>query len=142
MGMVFTTTRPLRFADCDPAGIAFYPRLLEHLSGVVEDWFSGPLDCSFDTLHRKRHRAVPTVEMNIKFLNPAELGDRIDWRLSVKTLGRSSVTLAISASRPGGEDLLRAEVTLVHGDFTTKPPRSEPFPPELRERIEAFRLPS
>ena len=99
MGDVFTTTRPLRFADCDPAGIAFYPRLLEHLNGVVEDWFGGPLQCSYDELHRRRHKSLPTVEMNVKFLNPGELGDRIEWQLSVKALGRSSMTLSITATR-------------------------------------------
>ncbi len=141
MGDVFTTTRPLRFADCDPAGIAFYPRLLEHLNGVVEDWFGGPLQCSYDELHRQRHKSLPTVEMNVKFLNPGELGDRIEWHLSVKALGHSSMTLSITATRPGGDIIMQAEPTLVHGDFTLRPPRSEPFPPDLRERIEAFTQP-
>lgn len=139
MAEVFTTRRPLRFADCDPAGIAFYPRLMEHMSGVVEDWFNGPLNCSFDELHRRRGKSLPTVEMNVKFLKPGELGDEIEWRLCVKALGRSSMTLSITATGPDDEPILSAEPTLVHGDFTQRPPRSEPFPTDLRERIDMFR---
>ncbi len=138
MANVFTVTRPVRFADCDPAGIAFYPRLLEHLNGVVEDWFSGPLGYSFDDLHRRDGKSLPTVEMNVKFLRPGEIGDAIEWYLTVKTLGRSSMTLSVNARRPDGQDMLQAEPTLVHSDFNTEPPRSEPFPPELRERIETY----
>jgi 4-hydroxybenzoyl-CoA thioesterase len=33
----FETTRVLRFGDCDPAGIAYYPRYFDLLNGVVED---------------------------------------------------------------------------------------------------------
>lgn len=135
---IFTVTRPLRFADCDPAGIAFYPRLLEHLNGVVEDWFNGPLDYTFDDLHQRDRKSMPTVQMNVEFLRPGKLGDVIDWFLSVKKLGRSSMTLSVTARRPDGQDMLQAEPTLVHSDFEVDPPRSEPFPQQLRERIETY----
>ncbi|MEX3007817.1 acyl-CoA thioesterase [Hoeflea sp. TYP-13] len=141
MAGVFTVTRVLRFADCDPAGIAFYPRLLEHVNNLVEDWFAGPLECSFHDLHFKRNKGLPTVTVNVNFLRPAELGDEIDWSLSVKALNRSSMTLSVRAKRPDGEELLHAEPTLVHSDFTRDPPRSEPFPDELREKIETYQDP-
>ncbi|MCR9137601.1 MAG: acyl-CoA thioesterase [Alphaproteobacteria bacterium] len=139
MGAVFTVTRNLRFADCDPAGIAFYPRLLEHVNNVVEDWFAGPLDCSFHELHFVRERGVPTVEIQVKFLRPGALGDAIDWRLTVKTLSRASMTLSIIGAHENGKDMLRAEPTLVHSNFTLDPPRAESFPDDLREKIAAFR---
>lgn len=138
MGSVFTVTRSLRFADCDPAGIAFYPRLLEHVNNVVEDWFAGPLGCSFHDLHFVRERGVPTVEINVKFLRPGELGDVIDWRLTVKTLARASVTLSIFGARSDGKDILHAVPTLVHSNFTLDPPRAETIPNDLRERIIPF----
>ena len=116
MGEVFKTTRKLRFADCDPAGIAFYPRLLEHVNGVVEDWCDGPLDYNFRKMHETHHRGLPTVALNVEFQRPARLGDRMDWQLTVKALNRSSMTLSIVASDPGGEHLLRAEPTQMFGD--------------------------
>lgn len=138
MGSVFRVTRNLRFADCDPAGIAFYPRLLEHVNGVVEDWFAGPLACSFHALHFDRERGVPTVEIRVKFLRPGELGDAIDWRLTVKALTRASMTLSVVGAHADGEDMLQAEPTLVHSNFTLDPPRAEAFPDDLREKIMAY----
>lgn len=141
MGSVFTVTRGLRFADCDPAGIAFYPRLLEHVNNVVEDWFAGPLGCSFHELHFVRERGVPTVEINVKFLRPGELGDVIEWRLTVKELTRASVTLSIFGVHANGKDMLHAEPTLVHSNFTLDPPRAETFPDDLREKMIVYKDP-
>ena len=58
---VFTTERRVRFADCDAAGIVFFPRYFEMLNGVVEDWFAGPLQTSFRELHVDRQVSVPTA---------------------------------------------------------------------------------
>ncbi len=138
VAQVFTVTRRLRFADCDPAGIAFYPRLLEHLNGVVEDWCADALDYPFREMHLVRGRGMPTVALSIRFASPAQLGDRISWHLRVGRLGRSSLTLSVSAVGPDGQDILQAEPTLVHTDFSKEQPKSEPFPDTVRERIEPF----
>ena len=36
--MSFTVTRRLRFAQCDPAGIAYYPSYFEICDQAIEDW--------------------------------------------------------------------------------------------------------
>lgn len=141
MAEVFTVSRKMRFADCDPAGIAFFPRLLEHMNGVVEDWFAGPLDHSFQEMHGKRDSGIPTVTIKVDFMRPAELGDIIEWRLSVEALNRSSLTLSVQARRPDGEEVLQARQTIVHTDFRQDPPKSAPFPEELRKRIENYQDP-
>ena len=141
MASVFTVTRKMRFADCDPAGIAYFPRLMEHMNGVVEDWFAGPLDYSFGFMHTAMQKGIPTVALNVDFLKPAEQGNVIDWYLTVKSLNRSSLTLLIRARLADGEDVMRAETTLVHTDFEQDPPRSHPFPDELRSKIENYQDP-
>ena len=35
---MFTKTFPLRFGDCDPSGIAYYPSYLRILDGAIEDF--------------------------------------------------------------------------------------------------------
>ena len=35
----FQTQIEVRFADCDPAGIVFYPRYFEMFNGLVDVWF-------------------------------------------------------------------------------------------------------
>jgi 4-hydroxybenzoyl-CoA thioesterase len=139
MGSVFSVKRKVRFADCDPAGIAYYPRLVEHVNGVVEDWFDGPLGYSFRDMHETQGRGIPTVSLKVDFLRPAELGDVLEWHLAVKQLNRSSLVLSLVARHPDGGDVMRAEPTLVHTNFDSHPPKSDAFPEYLRAKIESYR---
>ena len=43
---VYRSTVLVRFADCDPAGIVFYPRYMEMFNALVEDWFREGLKLS------------------------------------------------------------------------------------------------
>ena len=38
--MPFTLTHTVRFGDCDPAAIVFYPRYYEMLNATIEEWFA------------------------------------------------------------------------------------------------------
>jgi acyl-CoA thioesterase FadM len=40
----FIKQEKIRFQHIDYAGIVFYPRFLEMLNGLVEDWFEEALD--------------------------------------------------------------------------------------------------
>lgn len=142
MSGAFTTSRKVRFADCDSAGIAFYPRLMEHVNGVVEDWFTGPLNCPFDKLHFDQQRGIPTVTVTVDFRQPARLGSTIEWRLTVRELKTSSVTLSIVALAEDGGEILKAAPTLVYTDFAGKAPRAMPFPDEMRKQMLAYSEPA
>jgi len=45
--MKFIATRVVRFADCDPAGIVFFPQYLVMLNTLVEQWFDEGLRIPF-----------------------------------------------------------------------------------------------
>jgi hypothetical protein len=62
------------FAHCDPAGIVFYPRYIEMLNAVVEDWFAEELGFSFQEI-LKSNLGIPTVHLNADFISPGRLGD-------------------------------------------------------------------
>lgn len=134
MSEVFTTRRKVRFADCDAAGIVFYPRYFEMLNGVVEDWFAGPLGASFRELHLERHVSVPTAAVEARFLAPSRLEDDLTFSLSVTKLGGASCGLR---HRISAGDQLRFEATqtLVYVGRSLKP---EPWPEALRVRIQPF----
>ena len=133
-GEVFTTTRKVRFADCDAAGIVFYPRYFEMLNGVVEDWFAGPLDASFRQLHMERGVSVPTAAIEARFIAPSRLEDDLTFALTVTKLGGASCALR---HRITSGDQLRFEATqtIVHVGRSLKP---EPWPEPLRARIQPF----
>jgi 4-hydroxybenzoyl-CoA thioesterase len=128
---VFTTERRVRFADCDAAGIVFFPRYFEMLNGAVEDWFAGPLQVSFRELHVNRRVSVPTAAVEARFIAPSRLEDELTFALTVTRLGRSSCSLRHRISA-GGTLRFEASQTLVYVGLSLEP---EPWPEDLRARM-------
>lgn len=131
---VFKVERRVRFADCDAAGIVFFPRYFEMLNGVVEDWFAGPLEASFRELHMNRHVSVPTAAVEARFIAPSRLEDELTFALGVTKLGGASCGLRHRISA-GGELRFEASQTIVYVGASLKP---EPWPEALRARIAPF----
>ena len=133
-GQVFTTDRKVRFADCDAAGIVFYPRYFEMLNGVVEDWFAGPLGASFRELHMQRGVSVPTAAVEARFIAPSRLEDELTFSLTVTRLGGASCGLR-HVIESAGQRRFEATQTIVFVGRSLKP---EPWPEALRARIAPF----
>lgn len=127
----------VRFEDCDPAGIVFYPRFFDMLNELVEDWFEEGLELPWRELVTERQRGVPTVKIATEFLAPSRLGDVLSFHLEVTSLGNSSCELKVDA-RAGDELRIKFLVTLVH--FSTVTLKSVPWPTELRRRMEKYVL--
>ena len=79
----------VRFQHIDYAGIVFYPRFLEMLNCLVEDWFEEALDHPFSKMHETN--GIPTVDLKIQFKNAARLGEILSKKLWVKELKSSSI---------------------------------------------------
>jgi 4-hydroxybenzoyl-CoA thioesterase len=82
----------VRWGDCDPAGIVFYPRFFE--------W----MDISSDDLHRllgirrggqpvPLMRGIPLVDVQAQFLAPAFVDDVLEVRSWIVHVGRTSIAL-------------------------------------------------
>ncbi|EPE94061.1 acyl-CoA thioesterase [Rhizobium grahamii] len=98
--MGFETTRPLRFGDCDPSGIAYFPSYLNMLVGVLEDFFAS-LGFPWKTLIADRRIGVPTVRLDVTFSNPGFQGDELEFDIAVAGIGRSSLDLNHTISAYG-----------------------------------------
>ncbi len=133
-GQAFRVECRVRFADCDAAGIVFFPRYFEMLNGVVEDWFAQSLGVSFRELHMDRGVSVPTAAIEARFIAPSRLEDDLTVTLTATRLGGASCGLR---HRIHAGDQLRFEATqtLVFVGRSLKP---EPWPDELRARIAPF----
>lgn len=90
--MAFHTIRPLRFGDCDPSGIAYFPSYLHILVGVLEDFFA-TIGADWKTLNGERQIATPTVTLDLTFVKPGFHADQLEFTLKVTAVGRSSLTL-------------------------------------------------
>jgi len=131
----FTRATLVRFEDCDPAGIIFYPRFFALVNRLVEDWFADELGQSFKALHIEQRKGVPTVQFACDFKSAVRLGDQLDMHLRVAHLGASSCQLLIEA-RVGETLAAQFEQTIVYTDLEAM--KSEPWPDALRDNIARF----
>ena len=114
---MFTKAYPLRFGDCDPSGIAYYPSYLRILDGAIEDFFAS-LGARRDHMISEMRMGTPTVTMNLVFERPGYQGDELTIDIRVASLGRSSLDLAHRVSARG-ETLFTATHRLVATSLET-----------------------
>lgn len=138
--MIFTKQEKIRFQHIDFAGIVFYPRFLEMLNGIVEDWFEEALDRPFSKMHETN--GIPTVDLKIQFKSPARLGEVLTKKLWVKELRNSSILCGFQFVNESEKTVLEGEVTLVNvsisGDRNSV--KSEAFSEEMKEKIKIYEL--
>ena len=130
----FQTTRILRFGDCDPAGIAYFPSYFHFLNGVMEEWW-GSLGFSWRELIQKRRIGLPTVQLDTQFLAPGFMEDELTFTIEITTLGSRSLTVRHTVTR--GEMLLwRATQTIVATSLDTN--GSIAWPDDIRAALRSF----
>jgi len=130
----FETMGVLRFGDCDPAGIAYFPRYFDMLNSVVEDWW-GAMGLPWKTLFGERRIGLPTVRFEADFRAPALLGDELRFTLAVKRVGQKSVDLDHTIRR-GTTILWQATQILVVTSLDTH--QSMTWPDDLRAALVSF----
>ena len=130
----FSTRRPLRFGDCDPSGIAYFPAYFDLLNGVVEE-FWGWLDFPWSTLIKARRIGLPTVHLESDFTRPSAMGDLLDFGLAVTHLGSRSLEFAHTISS-GAEARWSAKQVVVATDLDTYSAR--PWPDDIRGALARF----
>jgi 4-hydroxybenzoyl-CoA thioesterase len=138
MNQPFVKKETIRFKHVDYAGIVFYPRFLEMLNDLVEDWFEEALDRPFSKIHETN--GIPTVDLKVQFRKAARIGDKLTKILWVKTLGGASVTCGFRFADDNDKTCLEGEVTLVNValDKGSDTISAEAFPDDTRNRIMQF----
>ena len=135
MGQSFKKIHKVKFQHCDAAGIVFYPRFLEMLNELVEDWFEEELGFPFKLLHHGE--GLPTAKLEIHFANPARLGDVLEKCLQVVHLGNSSLTYAFKFEC-NGVLILKGECTLVYVGLSNDKLKSKHWDDVVRTHIKRF----
>ncbi|MFN8273557.1 MAG: thioesterase family protein [Flavobacteriaceae bacterium] len=138
MNQIFSKTEKVRFQHIDYAGIVFYPRFLEMLNGLVEDWFAEALDRPFHQMHQTN--GIPTVDLKIQFKNAARLGQELTKKLWVKNIGFASLLCGFEFIDDEGKTTLSGEVTLVNVAFNQDRDgiKAEPFNDEIKSKIQKY----
>ena len=133
--MKFGATRVVRFADCDPAGIVFFPQYLVMLNTLVEQWFDEGLRIPFAQFIGTRRTGLPTVRLEVDFTAISRHGETLTQQLAVERLGRSSLVLR-TQFRGGDELRLRARQVLVCTSLETHQPQA--LPDDLRSAMQSY----
>ena len=123
--MKYEATRRVRFSDCDPAGIVFFPQYLVMLNGFVEQWFDEGLRVPYAELIGVRRTGLPTVRLEVDFTAITRHGDDVTLTVAVEHLGRSSLVLGIEL-HAGPELRLRVRQVLVCTSLDTHKPQALP----------------
>jgi len=135
MGKPFERDKLIRFHHCDPAGIVFYPQYFVLFNELVEDWFNHGLQHNYADMVYQQRLGTPMVKLATEFLSPSQIGEVLRMSLAVKRIGRSSLEIEVDGTS-GGTMRVRSFQTLVLANVDQR--RSVPFPPEMRERMQAF----
>jgi len=134
--MIFILPIQIRFGDCDPAGIVFYPRYFEFFNTVIEDWCEHGLGSSFREMHLHLGYGLPTVHVECSFLKPSELGEILQAQLSVNRLGTTSLHVEINLFGADAVQRVGAKMVLVLMDMKTR--KGIPLPDQLRQKIQQY----
>jgi 4-hydroxybenzoyl-CoA thioesterase len=135
MAKTFTVEYPVLFSHCDPAGIAYFPRLFDLLHQAMEAWFNDGLNEKYSEFLMKKRIGAPTVSMQCDFISPAFFGDTLKIELSVVKLRNSAVDLAYHATI-GDRVCLKARHSVCI--FSLETYKAIPIPDALRERMQAY----
>jgi 4-hydroxybenzoyl-CoA thioesterase len=130
----FRRPRLIRFSDCDPAGIVFYPQYFVMLNGLIEDWVNEGLGLSYHGLVAQRRIGLPTVKLDVDFRAVSRMGDPVMLGLSVQRLGSRSMTLAVRCfSADDGE--VRMQMTQVIVTTSLETHRAVAIPEDMHAAI-------
>jgi len=133
-GSEFRRARLIRFSDCDPAGIVFYPQFFVMLNGLVEDWVNEGLGLSYHGLVAVRRIGLPTVKLEADFRAVSRMGDQVTLGLTVQRLGSRSMTLLVRCFEPAtGELRMQMQQVLVTTSLETH--RAVAIPDDMRAAI-------
>lgn len=121
----FSIERVVRFGDCDPAGVVFYPRYFEMVNGVVEEWWTH-LGMPWTEMIERRRIGTPVSHVDTIFLRPSGIGDRLEFRLALESLGRSSVRFRHRVLGVAGEERIRIRQRMVCVSLETHLPIAWP----------------
>lgn len=130
----FVSTRQIRFGHCDPAAIVFYPQYVLLFQEVQEDFFQYGLGVDYYAMIAGG-LGTPIVRLDAVFQLPSRMGDIVDFVVSIKAIGNSSITASFGCSGADGPRV-SADLKFVFVNHIAR--RAVPIPRELRSRLAQF----
>jgi len=135
---VFIHPVQLRWGECDPAGIIFYPTYFLWFDAAAWNMFA---QVGYRAKRmRAEQLAMPLVAAGCEFKHPAEQEDRAEVRSRIARWGRKSFVLAHDVVRVDGTLLAAGSETRVWGRYANGPGtplKGQPITDDLKELFRA-----
>lgn len=130
----FMRQHKIRFSECDPAGIVFYPQYFVLFNDLIENWIDELLPDGYQGVLGTRRLGMPTVHLEVDFHAISRMGDHVRLSLEVLRLGQKSLTLEWRCTGENGVLRMSARQTIVMTSLETH--QSIAIPDDLREAVE------
>ena len=135
--MAFSRSRRIRFSDCDPAGIVFYPQYFVLFNDLLEEWIDSIFPEGFAGYIFGCRFGMPTVRLEAEFKSISRMGDDVILTLEVARIGERSFELALRCKGAvDGSLRMSAKQTLVTTSLDTH--QSMQMPQKLREALSRY----
>jgi len=131
----FRAQARVRFGDCDPAGIVFFPNWFVMANAAIEDLFRHRLGIDFHALHGKRGIGTGFVHASATFMRPGLMGDEVTLTPLIRRIGGASYALDLHIHR-GEEELVRLDLVTATTHLASR--TSLPIPPDLRAALQRY----
>ncbi|OYQ38968.1 hypothetical protein CHU94_16235 [Rhodoferax sp. TH121] len=125
----------VRFSDCDPAGMVFYPQYFVMLNALVEDWFSHGLQVNYAEFLGTRQLGLPMASLQCDFKAPSRMGETIALALRLRKVGKRSLTLDVECTGMETPPVLRWRAQAVIVTTALAHDRSIPIPDDVLQGI-------
>ena len=89
----FISTRIVRFGECDPAGVVYYPVFFHWFHELMEEWFEQELGMSYAQCVQSC--GFPAKETKAEFFRPCALGEEIQLVLFLSSLSSRAMRIEI-----------------------------------------------
>src|SRR5262249_39070483 len=130
----FRTTRRVEFADTDMVGLVHFANFFRYME-AAEVEFLRSLGLSVARPVEGEHVGFPRVSAACDFVGPVRFEDVLDVEITVKNLGRKSVTYGFEFFK-GGRLVARGQITAVCCRVTPGHIESIEIPADVRKKFE------
>jgi 4-hydroxybenzoyl-CoA thioesterase len=134
---IFTVKRIVSWGDCDPAGIIYTPRVFDFATEALEAFWREVIGVNWMDLNWVHHMGAPTVRAECDFIKALRPDMPVEIEVQVVKLGSASLTFALTCRDESRDTYFKATYvacTIARRDF-----KATPIPPDMRERIDAYR---
>jgi 4-hydroxybenzoyl-CoA thioesterase len=135
----FSNSRKVRieWADCDPAGIVFYPRYFEIFDAATSALFERALGITmFQMFKTFKSAGCPLARTRARFVRPTRCGDDVAVESAV-TFGHASFEIAHHITHKGLTcvECVETRVWVVHDPANPGRYKSQPIPEAVRAKF-------